>query len=220
MTLAITKKAFTILELLVVLAVLGVFTAIAYPNISNWITDREVRSEAYEFVAQINQMKSKVTSGEYALARVDFDHPSRTYATIKRYYMTTTNYNQNYSGSKTHLPSCTKSQSYQSDGNYSSELTRHWPNTHICISKNGSKIGPMDLKNPETGGSKSLEAVVICSVNNSQNSGSKICNINNKLKHRYLLTWDKFVNLKVYKFNFEKNSWCDEKKCRNWSEFN
>jgi len=34
MTLANTKKAFTILELLVVLAVLGVFTAIAYPNIS------------------------------------------------------------------------------------------------------------------------------------------------------------------------------------------
>jgi len=35
-------KAFTILELLVVLAVLGVFSAIAYPNISSWITDREV----------------------------------------------------------------------------------------------------------------------------------------------------------------------------------
>ena len=44
-------KAFTLLELLVVLAILGVFSAIAYPNISNWITDREVRSEAYEFVA-------------------------------------------------------------------------------------------------------------------------------------------------------------------------
>ena len=31
------KNAFTILELLVVLAVIGVFSAIAYPNISNWI---------------------------------------------------------------------------------------------------------------------------------------------------------------------------------------
>ena len=69
-------KAFTLLELLVVLAVLGVFTAIAYPNISNWISDREVRSETYEFVAQINQMKSKVTSGEYALAMVHFTTPN------------------------------------------------------------------------------------------------------------------------------------------------
>ena len=31
------KNAFTILELLVVLAVIGVFSGIAYPNISNWI---------------------------------------------------------------------------------------------------------------------------------------------------------------------------------------
>ena len=40
-------KAFTILELLVVLVVMGVFTAIAYPNISNWISDRNVKKEAY-----------------------------------------------------------------------------------------------------------------------------------------------------------------------------
>ena len=68
--------AFTLLELLVVIALLGVFSAIAYPNISNWITDREVRSEAYEFVAEINQVKSKVMSGEYALGMVHFTTPN------------------------------------------------------------------------------------------------------------------------------------------------
>ena len=36
-------RGFTILELLVVLAVIGVFAGIAYPNISNWITDRNVK---------------------------------------------------------------------------------------------------------------------------------------------------------------------------------
>ena len=36
-------KGFTIIELLVVLAVIGVFAGIAYPNISNWITDRNVK---------------------------------------------------------------------------------------------------------------------------------------------------------------------------------
>ena len=39
----------------------------------------------------------------------------------------------------------------------------------------------MDLKNPETGQRKSLEPVVFCSVNNSTNGGSKICNITNKI---------------------------------------
>ena len=90
----------------------------------------------------------------------------------------------------------------------------------MSISKNGSKRGPMDLKNPETGQRKSLEAVVFCSVNNSTNGGSKICNINNKIDHRYLVTWDAFANLTVYKFNFKKNQWCTGKTCRSWSEFN
>ena len=48
-------RGFTILELLVVLAVLGVFSAIAYPNISSWITDREVKKEVYETVSFIKE---------------------------------------------------------------------------------------------------------------------------------------------------------------------
>ena len=40
------KKGFTILELLVVLAVIGVFSAFAYPNISNWINDRNVKKKS------------------------------------------------------------------------------------------------------------------------------------------------------------------------------
>ena len=216
-----TIKAFTLLELLVVIAILGVFTVIAYPNVTKWITDREVKKEVYDFVAEINEMKSKVSNGEYALAMIYFSHP--TYATMKKYYMTTEDYIQNYSGNKANSQSCDqdiRNQKYHSAGIYNSELIRHSPNTHFCISKNGSKIGPMDLKNPETGLRKSLEAVVFCSVNNSTTSGSTRCNINNKLDYRYMLTWDRFVNLTVYKFNFKKNQWCTSKTCRPYSEFN
>ena len=46
-------KGFTIIELLVVLAVIGVFVSFAYPNISKWITDREVKEEAYKFVTEV-----------------------------------------------------------------------------------------------------------------------------------------------------------------------
>ena len=55
-------KAFTIIELLVVLAVIGVFTAIAYPNIMSWITDREVKKEVYETVTKI--WKEKVMTSQ------------------------------------------------------------------------------------------------------------------------------------------------------------
>ena len=67
-----TIKAFTLLELLVVIAILGVFTVIAFPNVTKWITDREVKKEVYDFVAEINEMKSKVSNGKYALAMVHF----------------------------------------------------------------------------------------------------------------------------------------------------
>ena len=62
-------RGFTILELLVVLTVLGIFSIIAYPNISSWITDREVKKEVYETVTFINDMKTAVDSGKY-LAKI------------------------------------------------------------------------------------------------------------------------------------------------------
>ena len=70
MQLISNKKGFTILELLVVLAVMGVFTAIAYPNISSWITDREVKKEVYETVAFIKERKAEVTSGKYGMTQI------------------------------------------------------------------------------------------------------------------------------------------------------
>ena len=82
-------KAFTLLELLVVIAILGVFTVIAYPNVTKWITDREVKKEVYDFVAEINEMKSKVSNGEYALAMVNFTTPNFQYAYMKKYYAET-----------------------------------------------------------------------------------------------------------------------------------
>ena len=90
-------KGFTLIELLVVLVVIGIFSIFAYPNITSWKTDRKVRGETYKFVAEIEQMKSKVTSGEYALAMVRFGGPtSHTYAQIEKRYMTRENFAQNY----------------------------------------------------------------------------------------------------------------------------
>ena len=66
----IKKNAFTILELLVVLAVIGVFSVVAYPKISNWIEDRNVKKEVYETVAFIKERKAEVTSGKYGMTQL------------------------------------------------------------------------------------------------------------------------------------------------------
>ena len=111
-------KGFTIIELLVVLAVIGVFAVVAYPNITKWITDREVKKEVYDFVAEINEMKSKVSNGEYALAMIHFSHPNRQYARMKKYYMTRDDYAANYSGSNKYKYSCATNQRYHKNNDY------------------------------------------------------------------------------------------------------
>ena len=69
----IKNRAFTILELLVVLAVIGVFSAIAYPNVSSWIADRNVKNAAFETVAFVKDRKSEVTSGKYGMTQILFN---------------------------------------------------------------------------------------------------------------------------------------------------
>ena len=46
--------------------------SIAYPNISNWIDDRNVKKEVYETVAFIKERKAEVTSGKYGMVQVLF----------------------------------------------------------------------------------------------------------------------------------------------------
>ena len=110
-----------------------------------------------------------------------------------------------------------KKYSWDNDYVFESEDIRHWPNEFMCISKDGTKKGPLDQKNPDTGQRKTLNRVILCSVKNTTESG---CNDSNKNDYRYMITWDVFTNLKVYKFNMKKNQWCINKTCRSMSEFN
>ena len=63
-------KAFTLLELLVVITILGIFAVIAYPNVIKWINDREVKAEAYKTAGFLDEMKSTVSSGRYGMLQV------------------------------------------------------------------------------------------------------------------------------------------------------
>ena len=176
-------------------------------------------------------MKSKVTSGEYALAMVHFTTPTFQYAYMKKYYMTGEDFAYNYpiknmsTGAQGYW-SCdynirNQKYTYDSDYLFESQKVRHWPNIHMCISKDGTKKGVLNQKNPDTGKKRTLGRVIFCSLKNTTtSSGSNRCNDSNKNDYRYMVTWDVFINLKVYRFNMKKNQWCINKTCRSMSEFN
>jgi prepilin-type N-terminal cleavage/methylation domain-containing protein len=214
-------KGFTIIELLVVLAVIGVFAGFAYPNISNWITDREVRKETLEIVSQVKEIKSKVVSGEYKLGMVHFQRKgNKSYSILYKRYMNRDDYAYNYSGSTyvsgNSINTCDyddRKMKYQKLPDYLSTTVTAWAGKYMCISTDGTKNGYFHLKDPETNRSNIINGVIFCS---EKNNG---CQPGDKNEFRYLITWDSSTNIKVYRYNQGKDKWCKDKNCYSTNKF-
>ena len=66
-------KGFNVLELLIVIAIIGVLSAVAYPNFSDWQKDRETRSDVVEIKSLIEGINAQVQRGQYAFVQVDVE---------------------------------------------------------------------------------------------------------------------------------------------------
>jgi prepilin-type N-terminal cleavage/methylation domain-containing protein len=215
------KKGFTILELLVVLAVMGVFTAIAYPNISSWITDREVKKEVYETVAFIKERKAEVTSGKYGMTQIVLKPNLEVYTMSPQNFFNTY---QNISSSSSYKTNKQCDYAWRQSGfsrNSSLETlsfpinvseVQVYPNgahnpsaTYLCITKDAS-IKFMQLRktdrDPDT--NQNVDMFVFCSNSNTTQS---TCKFDANYDFMYKLNIDNFQNIKVYKKNKKKNSW-------------
>jgi prepilin-type N-terminal cleavage/methylation domain-containing protein len=64
-------KGFNVLELLIVIAIIGVLSAVAYPNFSEWRKDRETRSAVVKIKSLIEGINAQVQRGQYAFVQVD-----------------------------------------------------------------------------------------------------------------------------------------------------
>ena len=214
-------RGFTILELLVVLAVMGVFTAIAYPNISSWITDREVKKEVYETVAFIKERKAEVTSGKYGMTQIVLQPNLQVYTMSPQNFFNTY---QNISSSSSYKTNKQCDYAWRQSGfsrNSSLETlsfpinvseVQVYPNgahnpsaTYLCITKDAS-IKFMQLRktdrDPDT--NQNVDMFVFCSNSNTTQS---TCKFDANYDFMYKLNIDNFQNIKVYKKNKKKNSW-------------
>ena len=216
-------KGFTIIELLVVLAVIGVFVSFTYPNISNWIKDREVKKEVYDVVTFIKEKKQMVTNDEYGMIQLSLKPNLEIYTMSKVNFINTYRSISSNSSFKRNNQ-CTygtmqsgfvRNQSLEtlklSVSNNDSNVhvypnAAHNPsNTVLCLTKDNS-ISYMRLRkterDSETG--KTVDIFIFCSKSNSTQYS---CKYNANLDHMYKITISKNTNMKVYKKNKNKNSW-------------
>ena len=221
----IKNRAFTILELLVVLAVIGVFSAIAYPNVTGWIADRNVKNVAFETVAFVKDRKSEVTSGKYGMTQILFNRqlqvftmsPNKFFEIYKSTNSPFSSHKQNYTCGFGDTAGFTRQNQYDKEdfGPYVQESDVHiypsaWHNpsrTAVCITKDGSisYYRPNQngrIKDQSTG--QMVDFFLFCSKSNST---ERSCKYNSNLEYRYMITLDRFQNMKVFRYNKNKNKW-------------
>ena len=210
----IKYKAFTIIELLVVLVLIGIFSAIAYPNVSSWITDREVKKEVYDVVNLINEIKSEVMNGKYGMVQI------RLRPGVEIYNMSQDDFFNTYKGINANNRFKTnKICDYQWRGREMSTLARDraaemslsvnskeskvyvWPHTEavMCITKEGIiKFVKKNLSEQDPNSGERIEYFIFCSKTNTT---QRTCKRNIRKDYQYKITWNRIINqIKVYKY--------------------
>ena len=64
-------KGFSFLEIVVVIALISILSAVAYPNFNDWRKERIIRSAALKIKGAINNINSQLQKGSYAFVQVD-----------------------------------------------------------------------------------------------------------------------------------------------------
>ena len=68
------NKGFNILELLVVLAIVGIMSAVAYPNFSSWTKERKVRQASERIQSLMKNILIQTERGTFAYVQVLFEN--------------------------------------------------------------------------------------------------------------------------------------------------
>ena len=218
-------KAFTLLELLVVIAIIGIFATFAYPNISKWIADREVRKEVYETVEFIKERKSEVESGKYGMTQIILNRqlqvatmsPEKFFEIYKSFNSPYRTHKDNQTCGFMDTAGFTRQGQYDKEdfGPYVPDSSVHiypsaWHNpsrTAVCITKDGSISYYRPNQNGRTKDETTgqwVDYFVFCSKSNTT---EKTCKYNSNHEHRYMITLDRFQNIKVFKYSKSKNKW-------------
>ena len=197
-----------------VLVLIGIFSAIVYPNVSSWIIDREVKKEVYDVVNLIKERKSEVMNGKYGMVQI------RLRPGVEIYNMSQDDFFNTYKNIGANNKFKTKKIcDYQWRGRGMSTLVRDrtaemslsvnskeskvyvWPHTEavMCITKERIiKFVKKNLSEQDPNSGERIEYFIFCSKTNTT---QRTCKRNIRKDYQYKITWNRIINqIKVYKY--------------------
>ena len=207
-------KGFTILELLVVIVIISVISAAAYPNFSSWQKERKVRGAAVEIKNLFTNISSQVQRGMYAFVQVDVvEDETGQFLTItsKGMHMDTMlTRARNEDGWTTSMDTrCAQTQPWDDAGsptnkklevdqlvydNITINFTKEEPGGTVCFSKDGTYYSYT--------GSLADSFFYIC----GRSAANKSCNVTGgvpdaELDNVFAINWSRFANITLEKWS-------------------
>ena len=232
-------KGFNILELLIVIAIIGVLSAVAYPNFSDWQKDRETRSAVVKIKSLIEGINAQVQRGQYAFVQVDVEEDDGLIVTSKGMKPKTlaTLLNNGESGwwvkpnERCKItdeavywdedPDPNRDQIIDLDKIEVRQITLHnvattWREDKgaVCFGKNDQWYSGNDKLVSSSGGDVSVDSYLfICNRSRTRSQ----CDIDNytgepttEHDHLYVIEWSRFGNIKLEKWNKRDSEWIEQ----------
>jgi prepilin-type N-terminal cleavage/methylation domain-containing protein len=207
-------KGFTLLELLVVLVLIGIISAVGYPSMSSWRADRDVKSAAEKISNLFTNITIRTKNNSYPYVQVSVMKTAGGVLTLNSKGMLQETFSDKLNAGNTPTCSDTVWDTIQAISIY--ELTEDVfinmksGNGAVCFSTDGAyfqKTGTIDAF-PNVTAPGSLENstltdnyIIVCSAKDSDYNLECPTDAEKLNKPAYLIQWSRFGLINKYKWN-------------------
>ena len=224
-------KGFTLLELLVVITLVAIISAVAYPNFSSWKKEREVRSATEKIAGMISNVATQTQRGNFSYSQfwvLPVPNQSTVFFTkgMKKNNFTSlinsgatptcrrvlNGHWDSLNDKSINIMGTTFRDYYEvydpESGIDNIEVATHLSlDSAICFGTNGSYYKAVNglSKGSNTNinieGAPTANYIIICTLDNAKKNGQKCPRKTGLEKPAYLVKWSRFGNVTKYKWS-------------------